>query len=66
MGKLGNSYILPIYRRADGADEVDAPAPIGMVEDPASGTRQAFHNVQESWRILQLDCENDDVFTSAK
>lgn len=41
---MDRSYIVRIYRRA--------PALVGIVEDPVSGRRTAFHNAAELWAIV--------------
>lgn len=41
---MDRSYIVRIYRRA--------PALVGIVEDPHSGRRTAFHSAAELWAIV--------------
>jgi hypothetical protein len=41
---MDRSYIVRIYRRA--------PAVVGIVEDPHSGRRTAFHSAAELWAIV--------------
>ena len=61
MKKIDDSFIVRIYRRAKRAEGVDASVLIGMVEDPVSGTQQAFHTVQELWRILARKAPGNDL-----
>lgn len=53
---IEDSYIVRIYRRTPqgGTDGVQADRPrlIGVVENPATGRRRAFHDIEELWALL--------------
>ncbi len=53
---IEDSYVVRIYRRTpaspkDGVGD-DRPYLIGVVEDPGTGKRRAFHNIEELWAVL--------------
>lgn len=53
---IEDSYVVRIYRRGPPNAEAGArdgdPRLIGVVESPASGRRQAFHDIEELWAVL--------------
>jgi len=53
---IEDSYVVRIYRRGRPNAEASArdghPRLIGVVESPATGQRQAFHDIEELWTVL--------------
>lgn len=53
---IEDSYIVRIYRRTppSGTDAVrdDRPRLTGVVEDPGTGQRRAFHDIEELWAVF--------------
>ena len=54
--EIEDSYIVRIYRRTppsakDGVQD-DRPPLIGVVENPVTGRRRAFHDIEELWALL--------------
>lgn len=53
---IEDSYIVRIYRRtppsAKDAARDDRPPLIGVVENPGTGRRRAFHDIEELWALL--------------
>ena len=53
---IEDSYVVRIYRRTppSGKDGVhdEKPRLIGVVENPGSGRRRAFHDIEELWAVL--------------
>ena len=53
---IEDSYIVRIYRRTppSGKDAArdNRPPLIGVVENPGTGQRRAFHNIEELWTVL--------------
>jgi hypothetical protein len=55
---MDRSYIVRIYRRA--------PSRVGIVEDPHSGRRIAFHSAAELWAIVMPGGGKQAVKAKAK
>ena len=53
---IEDSYVVRIYRRTPtgGKDGVrdDRPSLIGVVENPGTGQRRPFHDIEELWTVL--------------
>ena len=53
---IEDNYVVRIYRRAPASANNgvrdDGPRLIGVVEDPGTGRRRAFHNMEELWALL--------------
>lgn len=53
---IEDSYVVRIYRRGPPNAEAGAhdghPRLTGVVESPATGHRQAFHDIEELWTVL--------------
>jgi len=53
---IEDSYVVRIYRRALPSGKAgvhdDTPRLIGVVENPGTGQRRAFHGIEELWAIL--------------
>ena len=53
---IENSYVVRIYRRLPPGGKPgshdDPVRLIGVVENPATGHRQAFHDIGELWAVL--------------
>ena len=54
--KIEDSYVIRIFRRAPpgakAGERHDAPRLTGVVESPATGRRQAFHDIEKLWAVL--------------
>ena len=54
--KIEDSYVIRIFRRAPPGARAsvrrEAPCLTGVVESPATGRRQAFHDIEELWAVL--------------
>ena len=53
---IEDSYVVRIYRRTPptGKDGIhdETPRLIGVVENPGTGQRRAFHDIEELWAVL--------------
>jgi hypothetical protein len=53
---IEDSYVVRIYRRAPPSGKPDVhgghPRLTGVVENPSTGQRRAFHDIEELWAVL--------------
>ena len=53
---IEDSYVVRIYRRTPPSAKAgvhdDTPHLIGVVENPGTGRRRAFHDIEELWAML--------------